>query len=288
MNYRLMLPVSLLIFSAATGCQIPRTTQSAPATKGGEVIRFVRFQVGPTVAYGTVEGNRIESISGDPFGPWQKTGKAYALKEVQVLSPTVPTKVLAAAGNYRNHLGSAKEPAHPELFFMAPSSVIATGENIVIPPGASNVHYEAEFVIVIGKRAKNVSQEEALNYILGVTSGNDVSARDWQKADRQWWRAKGSDTFAPCGPYIISGVNYDNLVMRLRQNGVEKQEHRVQDMIHGPAAMVSFVSKHITLEPGDLIFTGTSGKTQKIHPGDVIEVEIDGMNILRNGVQNAE
>ena len=288
MNHRHLLFLSLLALAGAIAYQTSPAIQRPTLAKENGAIRFARFQVGPNVAYGIVEGERIESISGDPFGRWQKTGKAHALTEVQMLAPTVPTKVLAAAGNYRSHRGDTEEPAHPELFFMAPSSVIATGENIVIPPGTNDVHYEAEFVIVIGKRAKNVPQSEALDYILGVTCGNDVSARDWQKKDVQWWRAKASDTFAPCGPYIISGVNYDNLVMRLRQNGVEMQEHRVKDMIHGPAAMVSFVSKHMTLEPGDLIFTGTSGKTQQIHPGDTIEVEIDGMNILRNGVKAAD
>ena len=287
MNRRHLLLLSLLVFASDIGCQTPRAVRSPTLTKENGATRFVRFQVGPTVAYGIVEGDRIESITGDPFGPWQKTGKAHALAEVQMLAPTVPTKVLAAAGNYRSHRGDTEEPANPEFFFMAPSSVIATGGNIVLPPGTNNVHYEAEFVIVIGKRAKNVPEDKALDYIVGITCGNDVSARDWQKKDVQWWRAKASDTFAPCGPYIISGVNYDNLVMRLRQNGVEKQEQRVKGMIHGPAALVSFVSKHMTLEPGDLIFAGTSGETQQIHPGDVIEVEIDGMNILKNGVQAA-
>jgi len=285
MHRRHRLLLSLFIFASIIGCRTQPAVPEPSLTRGNGAARLARFQVGSTIAYGVVEGDRIESIDSDPFGPWQKTGQAYALSEVQMLAPTVPTKVLAAAGNYRSHRQGAEDPPHPELFFMAPSSVIATGENIVIPPGTNDVHYEAEFVIVIGKRAKNVPEDKALDYILGVTCGNDVSARDWQKKDLQWWRAKASDTFAPCGPYIISGVDYDNLVMRLRQNGEQKQEHRVQDMIHGPAAMVSFVSKHITLEPGDLIFTGTSGKTQQIHPGDVIEVEIDGMNVLRNGVE---
>lgn len=176
----------------------------------------------------------------------------------------------------------------PQPFFKSPSCLIATGEEIVIPEGTAEVHYEAELVIVIGKRAKNVSEDQALDYVLGVTCGNDVSARDWQKNDVQWWRAKGSDTFGPVGPYIVSGVNYDDLLLQLRLNGEVKQEQRTSDFIQSVPEMVSFVSRHITLHPGDLIFTGTPGKTSAIKPGDVVEVELEGVGVLKNGVAAAK
>jgi len=140
-------------------------------------------------------------------------------------------------------------------------------------------------VIVIGKRASKVSVEKAGDYVLGVTCGNDVSARDWQKGDVQWWRAKGTDTFGPCGPFVATGINYDDLLLVTRVNGEVRQKQRTKDLIHGVAAIVSFASMHVTLEPGDLIYTGTPGKTQEIRPGDVVEVEIEGVGTLRNPVK---
>jgi 2-keto-4-pentenoate hydratase/2-oxohepta-3-ene-1,7-dioic acid hydratase in catechol pathway len=154
----------------------------------------------------------------------------------------------------------------------------------VIPPGTAVVHHEGELVIVVGKRARNVPPEKALDYVLGVTCGNDVSARDWQKNDVQWWRAKGSDTFGPCGPWVASGINYDDLLLTVRVNGQVKQQQRTSDLIFGVAAIVSFISQHVTLEPGDLIFTGTPGTTTQIRPGDVVEVEIEGVGVLKNPV----
>ncbi len=251
------------------------------------VTRYARFRVGQTVAYGIVEGDRVRKLSGDLFGSWSKTDTTYALKDVKLLVPSTPSKVLAMAGNYKSHLGQQAAPKAPEVFFKVPSALIATGEQIVIPKGAQNVHYEAELVIVVGKRAKNVPTDRALDYVLGVTCGNDVSARDWQRNDVQWWRAKGSDTFGPCGPFIVSGLDYDNLLLQLRLNGDVKQKQRTCDMVHGVATIVSWISKHVTLEPGDLIFTGTMGKTSAMKPGDVVEVELEGVGILRNTVMAA-
>ena len=139
-------------------------------------------------------------------------------------------------------------------------------------------------MIVIGKRAKNVPENKALDYVLGITCGNDVSARTWQKNDVQWWRAKGSDTFGPAGPFIVSGLDYDNLDLELRLNGEVRQKSNTRYMVHNIAQTVSFLSHHITLRPGDLIFTGTPGKTKPIKPGDVVEVEIQGVGVLRNKV----
>jgi 2-keto-4-pentenoate hydratase/2-oxohepta-3-ene-1,7-dioic acid hydratase in catechol pathway len=176
----------------------------------------------------------------------------------------------------------------PQLFFKVPSCLIADGETIVIPPGTNEVHYEAELVIVIGRKAKNVTEQEAKDYILGVACGNDVSARDWQKGDVQWWRAKGSDTFGPVGPFIVSGIDYDNLAVRLRLNGEVKQEDNTNNLIHSIAQMVSFASRHVTLQPGDLIFTGTPGRTSAMKPGDKVEVEIEGVGKLINPVAAAD
>ena len=262
------------------------TTPALAAEKKGT--RFARFQVDGAVAYGIVEGDRVRPIDGDLFGRWKATDKTHALADVKLLVPTVPSKVLACAGNYKSHLGDAPAHPYPEMFFKVPSCLIACGEPVVIPKGTSNVHYEAEVVIVLGRRARNVPVDRALDHVLGVTCGNDISARDWQKNDVQWWRAKGSDTFGPCGPWIVAGINYDDLLLQLRQNGEVRQKERTSNMEHGVAAVVSWASRHVTLEPGDLIFTGTPGKTSAIEPGDVLEVELEGVGILKNPVQAAE
>ena len=154
----------------------------------------------------------------------------------------------------------------------------------MLPAGSEVVHYEAELVVVIGRVAKNVSKQDALDYVFGVTCGNDISERKWQKGDVQWWRAKGSDTFGPCGPFITRGLDYDNLQLKLRLNGEVKQDDNTSYLIHDVASTVSFISQHITLHPGDLIFTGTPGKTDVIKAGDVVEVELEGVGVLRNQV----
>jgi len=268
----------LALFQASPGLTRP----PAGPTKLG------RFEVAGKTHHGVVDGDRIFRIEGDIFGSWTKTTESFALKDVRLLAPTRPPKVLALAGNYRSHLNDQPPPKNPEIFFKVPTSILDPGKNVVIPKGTNDVHFEAELVIVIGKLARNVSKEKAREHILGVTCGNDISARDWQKGDRQWWRAKGCDTFGPCGPFIATGINYDNLAIELRQNGETKQKQRTSDLIHDTSTIVSFISQHVTLEPGDLIFTGTPGVTSAIKPGDTLEVEIEGIGILKNGVEAAK
>jgi len=257
------------------------------ARPDGQVRKFVRFQAGDVEAYGLLEGERVRRISGDLFGKWNLSQETHELSRVKLLVPCRPSKVLALARNYQSHLGQVSPPKNPEFFFKPPSCLVADGEPIIIPPGTHDVHYEAEMVIVIGKRAKDVPVERAGEYVLGVTCGNDVSARDWQKGDIQWWRAKGADTFGPCGPVIVSGLDYDNLPMQLRLNGKVELTTNTNEMIFDVAAAVSFASRHVTLEPGDLIYTGTAGQTSAIKPGDVVEVEIEGVGVLRNPVKAA-
>jgi 2-keto-4-pentenoate hydratase/2-oxohepta-3-ene-1,7-dioic acid hydratase in catechol pathway len=256
----------------------------AAMTAEKKVVTYARFQAGGEVAYGIVDGDRVRCLSGDPFTTCTPTEKTYALSDVKILAPVAPSKILAAAGNYKSHLGAAAAHADPEFFFKPPSCLIADGEKIVIPEGTNVVHHEAELVIVVGRRAKNVPVEKAMDYVLGVTCGNDVSARDWQKNDVQWWRAKGADTFGPCGPFIVAGIDYDDLLLQCRVNGEVRQKQRTSDLIHGVAALVSFASRFVTLEPGDLIFTGTPGKTTDIKPGDIVEVELEGVGVLKNPV----
>jgi 2-keto-4-pentenoate hydratase/2-oxohepta-3-ene-1,7-dioic acid hydratase in catechol pathway len=258
----------------------------ASQTLGAEAVqKYCRFKVGKVSAWGLVEGDRVRQIEGDLFGSRKATDKTFALKEVRLLVPVRPTKVLAMAGNYKSHLGGAPAHKDPELFFKVPSCLIPSGADIVYPATCKVLHPEGELVIVIGKRAHKVPPAAAKDYVLGVTCGNDVSAREWQKGDVQWWRAKGADTFGPCGPFVAVGANYDNLLLTLRVNGQVRQQQRTSDLIHGVAAIVSYASQYVTLEPGDLIYTGTPGKTEAIQPGDVVEVELESVGILRNPVK---
>ncbi len=238
--------------------------------------------------YAVVEGELVRLIEGDLFGEWRATDRTFPLSGVKLLPPTEPKQVFALAGNYRSHLDAEEIPPKfliPQPFFKSIGSLVGDGEPIVIPEGTAEVHYEAELVIVIGKLARNVLEAEALDHVFGVTCGNDVSARDWQKNDVQWWRAKGSDTFGPCGPFIVSGIPYDDLQLTLRLNGEVKQQARTSEMIHNVARTVSFISQHVTLYPGDLIFTGTPGETSAIRSGDVVEVELEHVGVLRNPVK---
>jgi len=272
----------------------PLAAQDNAASDGPP--KFARFKVDGIIAFGLVEGDQIRELSGSIFGDWEKTGKVYSLSDVRLLVPTRPRHVFAMAGNYKSHLADAEIPPKfqiPQPFLKTPSSLLRHEGTIVIPRNATKeVHYEAEMVIVISKKASRVVRENALDYVLGVTCGNDVSERYWQNdeenKDVQWWRAKGADTFGPCGPFIATGLDYDNLLLTLRLNGELKQQERTSQMIHDVATQVSFISQHVTLLPGDLIFTGTSGKTSAIKAGDLVEVELEGTGLLRNRVTREE
>ena len=272
-----------------------RADDAAPEAGAKAEVLYCRFHADDKTMYGIVEGETVRRITAEPYASWEKTDDVFALKDVKLLVPTVPTQILALAGNYRSHIGNAEIPPKfriPQPFLKSPSSLAADGEPIVLPKDAGPTHYEAELVIVIGKKAKKVSKQDALQYVLGVTCGNDVSERYWQNdaenKDVQWWRAKGADTFSPCGPFIATGLNYDDLLMTLRQNGEVKQQERTSYMIHDVASTVSFISQYVTLHPGDLIYTGTPGTTANMVPGDVIEVELEGVGILRNPVEREE
>ena len=261
-----------------------------PAKREG-VTRLVRYRHQRKTSFGILDGDTIHQIEGNLFGSRAETGTTLPLGEARLLYPVPPRKVLALAGNYQSHLGDQPAPKNPEPFFKANTALLSPEANIVFPPGAQDVHFEAELVIVIGKRAWRVTEEEAPDHILGYTCGNDISERNWQNGslgdqkDVQWWRAKGSDTFAPMGPAIAVGLDYEKSQIQLRLNGEVKQKQMLSDLIFKPPAVVSFISQHVTLAPGDVIYTGTPGKTSRIQAGDVVEVEIDGIGVLRNGVK---
>jgi len=251
---------------------------------GDKLVKYVRYEQRGKVSYGTLDGDSIREIRGDLFGARAETGAKVKLAAVKLLWPCEPTKVLAVGLNFKSHLGDRPAPEKPELFFKPLTSLQNPDGEIVIPPGAKNVHYEGEFVIVIGKRAQRVSVERANDYIFGYTCGNDVSERDWQRGDLQWWRAKGADTFGPLGPAIVTGLDYKKSRLQTRVNGQVKQSQLLSDLLFDAAAIVSFTSQYVTLERGDVIYTGTPGATSAMKPGDVVEIEIDGIGILRNKV----
>lgn len=218
-------------------------------------------------------------------------GEPVSLDGVQLLAPVRPWKILAAAVNYQSHVPSGSSvtksdeaPETPQLFLKPASSVIGPGEAIVCPEG-TRVDAEGELVAVIGWRCRNVAVEEALDYVFGYTCGNDVSGRHWQRDDLQWWRAKGSDTFTPIGPAIATGLDPTDLELRVRVNGEEAQAGNTGEMVHSAAKLISFASQVMTLEPGDLVFTGTPGVPPKLSDGDIVEVEIAGIGVLRNPVR---
>jgi len=251
---------------------------------GDKVVRYLRYEHRGKSSYGALDGDSIKQIRGDLFGARAETGAKVKLADVKLLWPCEPTKALAVGLNYKSHLGDRPAPEKPELFFKPLTSLQNPGGEIVIPPGAKNVHYEGEMVIIIGKRAQRVSQEGAAGYIFGYTCGNDVSERDWQRGDLQWWRAKGSDTFAPLGPVIAVGLDYKKSRLQTRVNGAVKQSQMLSDLLFDAPTIVSFTSQYVTLERGDVIYTGTPGATSVMKPGDVVEVEIDGIGVLKNRV----
>jgi 2-keto-4-pentenoate hydratase/2-oxohepta-3-ene-1,7-dioic acid hydratase in catechol pathway len=248
------------------------------------VSTYVRYEHAGRISYGTLRGDLVSPLSGGLFGGGAAAGKEVELDRVRLLYPCEPSKILAVGLNYKSHLGSRPAPVRPELFWKPTSCLLEPGGKIVIPEGAANVHYEGELVVVIGRKAKRVSPEEAAGCIFGYTCGIDVSEREWQKNDLQWWRAKGSDTFGPLGPAIAVGLDYKSSRLQTRVNGEVKQSQFLSDLLFDPATVVSHASRCVTLLPGDVIYTGTPGTTGALKPGDVVEVEIDGIGILKNSV----
>jgi 2-keto-4-pentenoate hydratase/2-oxohepta-3-ene-1,7-dioic acid hydratase in catechol pathway len=248
------------------------------------VTRYVRYSVGNATSYGILDGETVRELEGDLFASPRPTGRTHPLASVKLLAPVVPSKVIAVGLNFRSHLGNRPVPTEPGMFAKYPTTIVGPEDEIVIPPDATNVHYEGELVVVIGRRAKNVPRDSALAYVFGVTAGNDVSERAWQAADLQWFRAKAADTFAPIGPVIAQGLNYDDLLIQTRLNGETRQSERSADLIFGISEIIEYLSRYITLLPGDVIFTGTPQATRAMQAGDVVEIEVEGVGVLRNRV----
>ena len=229
--------------------------------------------------------------------PWlggQRIGTSVATSNARLLAPAEPAKVIAVGYNYISHREemtheeSRPIPEHPPLFLKLPTSITGPETDVIYPADATDLHFEGELVVVIGKTASKVSPADAGDYIFGVTAGNDVSERSWQANDLQWLRAKASDTFGPLGPAVVTGLNYLDLRVQTRLNGETMQDQSSIDHIHDIHAILSYVSQYVTLHAGDIIYTGTPGATAAMKPGDVVEIEVEGVGILRNNIVAAE
>jgi 2-keto-4-pentenoate hydratase/2-oxohepta-3-ene-1,7-dioic acid hydratase in catechol pathway len=249
-------------------------------------MRIVRFQHQGTTAYGLVEGETVYALEGDPYSEFQRGAAVAPLVTVRLLAPCQPSKVVAVGLNYRDHAAETHNvlPAEPLLFLKPPTSVIGPGEAIVRPTMSQQVDHEAELAVVIARRAHKVSPAEAPSYILGYTCANDVTARDIQRLEQHNSRAKSFDTFCPLGPWIVTGLSPDDLGIQCRVNGVLRQDSRTSQLVFGVRALVSFVSQVMTLLPGDVVLTGTPAGIGPLASGDVVEVEIEGVGVLRNTV----
>lgn len=256
-------------------------------------MRWARFDQQGTATYGIVEGDSLQPVSGTPFGKWEKSGASVQLADARLLIPFVPQTFYACGLNYAGHVHEVAAkigqptvlPPNPDVGYRANNSLIAQNEAIVIPKDATEkVQYEGELVVVIGRQAKHLTRENALDCVLGYTIGNDVSERSWQKSDRTLWRAKNTDTFAPMGPWIETDVDLAKLVTTIRLNGRELIQFATNDMIFGVVDFLVAMTRYLTLIPGDMIWMGTEGATKNMQHGDVCEVEISGIGTLRSPV----
>ena len=250
-------------------------------------MKFVRFHYNNKISYGLLENETIRIIEGNPFSGYKPTGKELPMNSVRLLAPCEPSKIVAVGVNYLDHAAEFKKelPKEPLLFLKPSTAVLDPLEPIRLPSRSRRVDYEAELAVVIRKRTSNIAPEEAPEFILGYTCINDVTARDLQKEDGQWTRAKGFDTFAPLGPWIVTGINLDNLKIESYLNGERRQSASTAQLIFKVPALVSFISQVMTLLPGDVIATGTPAGVGPMKSGDRIEVVIDGIGRLANPVQ---
>ena len=252
-------------------------------------MRWVRFSHQETTQYGILEGDRVRKVTGTPFAGYETQPGLVNLSEVKLLAPVIPPTFYAAGVNYATHLahaaagGLSRIPQKPDIGYRANNAIIAHDEAIVVPSSsAGKLQYEGELVVVIGKRAKHLTEADALGCILGYTIGNDVSERDWQRSDRTLWRAKNTDTFKPMGPWIETDVRLEDLQTTVRLNGTVRTRFHTNDMIFGVATTIAAMTRLVTLYPGDMIWMGTDEPTLDMVVGDVVEVEISGIGTLRN------
>lgn len=261
------------------------TPACAQVTEGDDApLRFGRFEYRGEVHYGVLASGGLHRLDRSFFEPDAKvTGEVLKLEDVKLLPPVVPTKVIGVARNYPGQYSARGD--EPNFFAKLPSALVGMEAVIVPPPGSKELHFEGEMVVVMGRRAKNVGVEEAGEYIFGVTAGNDVTERSYPFEPFHVLRAKGFDTSGPLGPWIVPGLSYDRLKLLTKLNGKVVQQASTSEMLWKTAEIVAALSRYMTLEPGDVIFTGTPGRTLPMKAGDVVEVVLEGVGTLRNRVE---
>ncbi|MGA1767733.1 MAG: fumarylacetoacetate hydrolase family protein [Aquiluna sp.] len=250
-------------------------------------MRLVRFNSGGSTSYGVLDGDSIRQIMGEPFAEINYSGETFSLADVKLLAPVEPKKIVLVGLNFASHAAEIHQetPSEPLIFFKPSSAVIASGEEIVLPHQSTQVEIEAELTVVIGKRAKNVSQEKVSDYILGYTVANDVTARDIQFSDLQWARSKAFDSFCPVGPWIETDFVPENKRISSTINGETKQDASTSEMVYSPEYLISYISHNFTLEPGDIVLTGSPAGISRVVAGDVVQCSIEGIGTLHSFVK---
>jgi 2-keto-4-pentenoate hydratase/2-oxohepta-3-ene-1,7-dioic acid hydratase in catechol pathway len=251
---------------------------------------IVRYLLEGKPHFGYLDGEQVGPITGDIFGDFSRGRKKLPLADVKLLAPCAPSKIIGLTRNFSDRVRESGDPAPelPTLFFKPPSSVIGPEESILLPPQSQQVEHGAELAVVIGKRARWLTPEQALAYILGYTCANDVTARDLLTTDGLWARGKGFDTFCPLGPGIATGLDPAERLITCKVNDATRQMSSTHDMLFAVPKIVAFVSSIMTLLPGDVILTGTPGGAGLLKAGDTVEVEIEGIGKLKNGVRAEE
>lgn len=254
-------------------------------------MRFVKIERMGKPVWGLIEGDRVFTIEGSPYESWSYDGRKLPLRRCSFLPPCDPTKIVCVGKNYYEHIqelrsmaDASNTPERPTLFLKGPNTLNRHQGEIRAPDFVERLDYEGELAIVIKKRAKNVKAAEALGYVLGVTCFNDVTARDIQKSDGQWTRGKGMDGFAPIGPVVTDEVDPFHLTIRTTLNGEVVQEGSTEQMMVGIGELLEFITASMTLEPGDVVATGTPAGVGPMGKGDVVRVEIEGVGTLENTV----
>lgn len=250
-------------------------------------MQYLRYQKNGETRYGWLDGTRIGAITGDIFGSYKRESIVDDVRDVKVLPPVAPSKIVAVNMNYDSRAAEAglAHPDIPPLFLKPPSAIIAHEEEIVLPPQSQQVEHEAELAVVIGRRARWVSVEDALKFVWGYTCANDVTARDLEQRDSHFTRGKGFDTFCPLGPYVSSDVDPADVVITCSVNGQLRQMTSTREMTFSVPQLIAFITSVMTLEPGDVILTGTCAGVGPLATGDVVQVEIEGIGKLTNQVR---
>lgn len=250
-------------------------------------MKIVRIKAGDDIAYGIADAEGVLVYKGSPFVAWEPTETVVPWPNVKLLAPVLPTKVLCVGKNYEDHAEEmgGDVPEEPLIFMKPATSVIGQNQAVIYPAQSKEVHHEAELAIVISRPARNVMAEDASQYIFGYTAANDVTARDLQRTDGQWTRAKGFDTFCPLGPAIETELDpHERLAVIAKVNDEVRQAGFTSDMVFGVAEILEYITAFTTLLPGDVILTGTPSGVGPVEPGDVMEIEIDGIGSLINRV----